>query len=209
MSGDVMAFPNTWEEYEEDYGFTDTEQIYTNGSRLIPSFRVKQWLEHIEVSEDCISRTDLPKELNGVVLADCEKIVTEFLVEHECDEIWHTVRALRDFYDWTMDAPSVVPSKGSDERMKRAKAEKIRKGIEDKIRCNTVDMEEWAKFWGFTEDEYDEFLDMAIETLGQKSKHGKWIVDRYCSECEWDKQEAGYTSGWRENYCPNCGARME
>lgn len=42
MSGYVMAFPDTWEEYEEDYGFTDTEQIYTNGSRLIESFRVKQ-----------------------------------------------------------------------------------------------------------------------------------------------------------------------
>lgn len=42
-----MNFPDTWEEYEEIYGFTDTEEIYTNGSRLIPSFRVKQWLEHI------------------------------------------------------------------------------------------------------------------------------------------------------------------
>ena len=52
MSGEVMTFPNTWEEYEEQYGFNDTEQIYTNGSRLIQSFRVKQWLEHIEVSEE-------------------------------------------------------------------------------------------------------------------------------------------------------------
>lgn len=51
--------------------------------------------------------------------------------------------------------------------------------------------------------------DMAIAILEQEPKHGKWIVDRYCSECEWDKQEASYTSGWRENYCPNCGARME
>ena len=42
----------------------------------------------------------------------------------------------------------------------------------------------------------------------QESKYGKWIVDRYCSECEWDKQEADYTSGWREDYCPNCGAKM-
>lgn len=48
MSGDVMMFPDTWEEFEEDYGFTDKEEIYTNGSRLIPSFRVEQWLEHIE-----------------------------------------------------------------------------------------------------------------------------------------------------------------
>ena len=44
---DLMTFPNTWEEYERSYGFTDTEEIYTNGARLIPSFRVEQWLEHI------------------------------------------------------------------------------------------------------------------------------------------------------------------
>lgn len=46
-----MTFPNTWEEYEEFYGFTDKEQVYTNGSRLILSFRVKQWLEHLPSAE--------------------------------------------------------------------------------------------------------------------------------------------------------------
>lgn len=56
--------------------------------------------------------------------------------------------------------------------MTREKAEKIRRGIEDKIENNTVDMECWAEFWGFTEDEYDEFLDMAIEALEQVPK---WI----------------------------------
>ena len=49
---DIMTFPNTWEEYEEIYGLTDTEQIYTNGSRLIPSFRVKQWLEHLKSEQN-------------------------------------------------------------------------------------------------------------------------------------------------------------
>lgn len=43
---DMMTFPNTWEEYEKIYGFNDIDQVYTNGSRLIPSFRVKQWLDH-------------------------------------------------------------------------------------------------------------------------------------------------------------------
>lgn len=43
----VMQFPKTWEEFEANYGFTDSEEIYTNGARLIPSFRVEQWLEHI------------------------------------------------------------------------------------------------------------------------------------------------------------------
>ena len=44
---DMMTFPDTWEEFEELYHITDTEQIYTNGARLIPSFRVEQWLEHM------------------------------------------------------------------------------------------------------------------------------------------------------------------
>lgn len=43
---DMMTFPDTWEEYERSYGFYDTEEVYTNGSRLIPSFRVSQWLNH-------------------------------------------------------------------------------------------------------------------------------------------------------------------
>ena len=43
---DMMTFPDTWEEFEKSYGFTDNEEVYTNGARLIPSFRVKQWLDH-------------------------------------------------------------------------------------------------------------------------------------------------------------------
>ena len=44
----VTDFPKTWEEYEKLYGFTDTDEVYTNGARLIPVFRVKQWLEHLQ-----------------------------------------------------------------------------------------------------------------------------------------------------------------
>jgi hypothetical protein len=43
-----MAFPDTWEEFEKQYGITDTEEVYTNGARLIPSFRVKQWLDNLQ-----------------------------------------------------------------------------------------------------------------------------------------------------------------
>lgn len=44
---EMMTFPDTWEEFEKLYGFNDAEEIYTNNSRLIPSFRVKQWLDHL------------------------------------------------------------------------------------------------------------------------------------------------------------------
>ena len=47
MSYDMMDFPNTFEEYARRYGFKDVEEHYTNGSELIPVFRVNQWLEHV------------------------------------------------------------------------------------------------------------------------------------------------------------------
>lgn len=34
---------------------------------------------------------------------------------------------------------------------------------------------------------------------------GKWIAERYCSNCEWDKK----TRSIPTNYCPNCGAKMK
>ena len=43
---DVMIFPETVEEFMEQYNVVDSEQVYTNGSELIPIFRMKQWLEH-------------------------------------------------------------------------------------------------------------------------------------------------------------------
>lgn len=45
--GEQMDFPNTFDEFVKDYGFKDKDEVYTNGSELIPVFRVKQWLEHI------------------------------------------------------------------------------------------------------------------------------------------------------------------
>ena len=44
--GDMMTFPKRWEDFLHDYEFEDARRIYTNGSRLIPSFRVEQMMEH-------------------------------------------------------------------------------------------------------------------------------------------------------------------
>ena len=43
-----MHFPDTLEEFIKSYSFTDDKEIYTNGSELIPTFRLKQWEEHKE-----------------------------------------------------------------------------------------------------------------------------------------------------------------
>jgi hypothetical protein len=52
--------------------------------------------------------------------------------------------------------------------MTRKVAEKIARGIADKIECNTVDIDDWAEFWGFTREEYEEFLDLAMKALEQE-----------------------------------------
>ena len=44
--GDVMNFPKEPKDFIESYSFRDSEQVYTNGSLLIPVFRVEQMLEH-------------------------------------------------------------------------------------------------------------------------------------------------------------------
>lgn len=44
--GDVMNFPERIEDFIEQYSFRDDEGTYTNGSKLIPVFRVKQAIEH-------------------------------------------------------------------------------------------------------------------------------------------------------------------
>ena len=43
---DMMNFPKRWEDFLHDYEFEDSRRIYTNGSRLIQSFRVKQMMEY-------------------------------------------------------------------------------------------------------------------------------------------------------------------
>ena len=48
--------------------------------------------------------------------------------------------------------------------MTKEKANNIARGIADKIEA-TTDIDDWAEFWGFTRDDYEEFLDMATKTL--------------------------------------------
>lgn len=43
---DMMTFPDTVEEFMEQYKITDTDHVYTNGADMVPIFRMKQWFEH-------------------------------------------------------------------------------------------------------------------------------------------------------------------
>lgn len=45
-NGEKMNFPNSIEEFLLYYSFMDKEEVYSNGISLIPTFRVKQAIEH-------------------------------------------------------------------------------------------------------------------------------------------------------------------
>lgn len=63
MSGEVMEFPKTAEEFMEKYKIIDSEQVYTNGAELVPIFRMKQWFEHLEC-ENCQKK---PKNCGAIM----------------------------------------------------------------------------------------------------------------------------------------------
>jgi len=79
--GEQMTFPDSFEEFAKLYGFKDDKEVYTNGSDLIPIFRVKQWLEHIETDtayegDKCASKwipvSEKLPESAGVYIVTCE-----------------------------------------------------------------------------------------------------------------------------------------
>lgn len=85
-----------------------------------------------------------------------------------------------------------------------------------------------APFYPFYKEgsEYKKALDTLVKELQHykdleeqgrliEQKHGYWTgPDGYdCSECGENYMEVAdadaYASGWKPNYCPNCGAKME
>lgn len=60
--GEIMQFPETVEEFMQQYKITDTQQVYTSGTELVPIFRMKQWFEaHKQQWIPCSER--LPEDL--------------------------------------------------------------------------------------------------------------------------------------------------
>ena len=55
---DMMTFPDTVEEFMEQYKVVDTDHVYTNGTEFVPIFRMKQWFEHIQAQPEIIRCKD-------------------------------------------------------------------------------------------------------------------------------------------------------
>ena len=58
MSGDIMEFPDTVEEFMEEYKMVDKHEVYSNGIEYVPIFRMEQWFEHCTEKEKDITQKD-------------------------------------------------------------------------------------------------------------------------------------------------------
>lgn len=79
---DRMTFPPTFEEFIQEYEFIDKEEIYTNGSKLIPSFKVMQAWEHYIKPINNIKQS-----INNIY--DCVRMIETNIydIEESTDEI--------------------------------------------------------------------------------------------------------------------------
>lgn len=74
--GEVMNFPERIEDFIEQYSFRDDERTYTNGSKLIPVFRVEQAIEHYMPKWiPCSER--LPEENGHYLISDNRGMIYE------------------------------------------------------------------------------------------------------------------------------------
>ena len=74
--GEQMNFPKIFDEFAEQYKIVDEKQVYTNGTEMIPIFRVIQWLEHISA----VQQKKFKKIIEGL--------------ESEIDEAWKIIHKL-------------------------------------------------------------------------------------------------------------------
>jgi hypothetical protein len=68
---EVMDFPSSIYEFLIDYSFKDSDEVYTNGILLIPTFRVKQAIEHYFEQTRWIPCDERLPECHEEVLVTC------------------------------------------------------------------------------------------------------------------------------------------
>jgi hypothetical protein len=70
MANEIMEFPQTVEEYMEQYKIVDSKEIYSNGMEMVPIFRMKQWFEHQMSVEQYRQRM-----IEAFHNADCDELI--------------------------------------------------------------------------------------------------------------------------------------
>ena len=78
MSGIVMLFPNTVDEFMNQYKMVDNKHVYSNGIEYVPIFRMKQWFDH-------------QSYIDAVEVVRCKDCYHFDVVNQPYDENWCTV----------------------------------------------------------------------------------------------------------------------
>ena len=211
-----MEFPETWEEYEQEYGFNDSDEVYTNNSRLIQSFRVKQWLDHLEQEpcDDMVSRGvfDQVRWERDIAISQLKVLGYELGQKVEPCENTISRQAVLD-----LAKKGVLVSNGNFESVCKAINElpSVNMPCEDSI--SREDLEECKEL--MTDINGDTVFAVRMSDIRQLpsvnlTKTGHWIdimvgdmPAQACDRCN-TFYPLAYTGGGHK-YCPNCGAKME
>jgi hypothetical protein len=71
-----MPIPDNWKDFVKEYSFKDIREVYTNGSRLIPTFRVEQMMEHYH--HEWISVKDrMPEDDVSILICSKRKTISK------------------------------------------------------------------------------------------------------------------------------------
>lgn len=82
-----MDFPKNWKDFLKGYMFKDEQQVYTNGSCLVPVFRVEQMMEHYlkqtKIKNDWIPVSERLPDAENLRVKSLEEC-TEYLIQRRC-----------------------------------------------------------------------------------------------------------------------------
>lgn len=99
MSGQIMVFPDSVEEFMESYKMVDTEHIYSNGTEYVPIFRMRQWFEHEVVHGEWIVLYDEDSPQDGIwkcSICDYIRLVDDITPTNYCPNCGADMRGEED-----------------------------------------------------------------------------------------------------------------
>lgn len=191
-----MEFPETFEEFAKEYGFKD--DVYTNGSDLIQIFRVKQWLEH----------DNKLRRIETDTAYECGKHANKTLDQEPSSDM--VSRGVFEQIMWERDV-AIEQLKELGYELGQ-KVEPCEDAISRQATLGCLTATGLKKF-DFILDARDKIKNLPPVT--PQPKMGKWIKSRdsygnnhfTCPFCEHDIATKGDT--WEDNYCSNCGAKLD
>ena len=85
---ECMMFPDDWAKFLEDYSFRDCKEVYTNGARLIPTFRVEQMMKHY--LRKCVADTWIPVTERLPEVGGCYLVALKYKYDFEKEYTYDT-----------------------------------------------------------------------------------------------------------------------